>query len=114
MSILSRKTDPNEQVNYYHRGARIVRLTFVVFLIIIGIWTTYFVYTNVSQAFSDSYMIISIIPKTEMDAIDVVAFDESEKALQTKLQQPTVPTDIRNIFSYIQISTSSASSTPVL
>lgn len=73
------------------------------------ILTVYFIYSNIYNTLSNSNAILILSSNVPNDIIDLQTYEKAKEAIANKNQVPVVPNNLRNIFSYGQGSTRSAS-----
>ena len=87
---------------------RVIYLSTLGVLAASAIFTFSFIYQNIFTTFDNAYSIIILSSELGMDTVDVAAFKKVEIVIKNKGGSIEIPNNLRNIFDYNIIATSTA------
>jgi len=87
---------------------RVIYMATIGVLVAGAIFTFSFIYQNIFTTLNNAYSIIILSSELGMDTVDVPAFEKMEKIIKSKGGHVAIPNNLRNIFDYNIIITSTA------
>jgi len=91
----------------HYRAWRLASIGIVGFLGLAVILTIYFIYNNIYTTLSNSNVILILSNSPQSDMIDVDAYEKAKEIIIKKQQAITIPSKLRNIFTYDESGTKS-------
>lgn len=108
-SEIWKRFDTERQSKYL--GWKIASIIVAGMIVLSALLTAGFIYQNIYSTISNSYSIFVLSSELGMDTVDMDMYNKTNNVITAKQTPTEIPADIRNIFNFVDTTSSTISTT---